>query len=162
VGPVVAAVGAELGGVRDARRAAELAHPDDERLIEQAALGKVLDQGGEDTVGVRQEAILETVEVVAMRVPAVARRVTDGLGVVDGDEADAGLDEAAGEEARLAVRGAAVLVARTRRLFGEVEGAAEAFGGEHAEGALVEGVDAAGGGGGLESVGFGVEPAEQR
>ena len=48
VGVVVAAVVAAL----DHRRAAELAAPDDQRVVEQAALLQVLDQRGAGLVGV--------------------------------------------------------------------------------------------------------------
>ena len=54
----------------DPGRAAELAHPDDQGLVEQPAGGQVVDQGRHGLVGGREEPILELVEVVAVGVPA--------------------------------------------------------------------------------------------
>src|SRR5262249_22742055 len=93
--------------------------------------------------------------------PAVARGVADGLGEVDGDEADARLDQPPGQETGLAVGRAAILVSDAVGFFAEVEGAAQPLRSEHAEGALVEGVDAAGGGGRLQGIGLSVEAAQQ-
>ena len=73
--------------------------------------GEVVDQGRHGLVGGGQEAVLELVEVVAVRVPAAGALAADGLRVVDGDEPDAGLDQAAGQQAALAVGGPAVGVA---------------------------------------------------
>src|SRR5437899_2298581 len=68
-------------------------------------------------VGVRQPAVLQAVEVVLVRVPAA-----DAGRIIDANEAHAGLDEAAGQQARLAVGGAAVAVADAVRLAVDVEG----------------------------------------
>ena len=58
--PVVAAVapgpGAADDRLTDPRRPAELAGPDDQRLVEQAARVQVVQQGGERLVGGRASA----------------------------------------------------------------------------------------------------------
>jgi hypothetical protein len=72
-------------------RAAELAAPDDQRVVEQAALLQVLHQGGGGLVGFRQ-SFSKSPEV---------RRGPPWLSqfVVELDEAHAALDQPAGEEA---------------------------------------------------------------
>ena len=67
--PVVAA-----GVLVDLRRAAEVAGPVDQRLVQQPAVLQVFEQGGERPVGVRQAAVLERGEVVLVRVPAADAR----------------------------------------------------------------------------------------
>ena len=93
-GPVVAA-----GVLVDLRRAAELAGADDDRAVQHAAVVEVLDQGRQRLIEVRQQAGLQGVEVLAVRVPAAD---------ADGDEADAGLDQPASRERALAERVRAV------------------------------------------------------
>src|SRR5205814_2242118 len=67
VGPVVAAAGrVELRGP------AELAHHDHQGLVEQPAPVEVLDQRGEGRVGRREQLGPRPVEVVAVRVVALA------------------------------------------------------------------------------------------
>ena len=82
---MVAAVVAAL----DHRRAAELAAPDDQRLVEQAALLEVLDQGGAGLVGV-VAVLLEVVDQVAVLVPGFVEEL---------HEAHAPLDQPAGQQA---------------------------------------------------------------
>ena len=86
---VVAAVvrGGELALRVD--RAAELAAPDDQRVVEQPALLQVLDQRGRGLVGVVALAA-DLVRQVAVLVPAH---------VVELDEAHAALGQAAGQQA---------------------------------------------------------------
>src|SRR5262249_36656060 len=55
VRPVVAAVRAELLGVRDLRRPAELAHPDDQGLVEEPPRPEVADQGRHGEIRGRQQ-----------------------------------------------------------------------------------------------------------
>ena len=86
VGMVIAAV-AVLG----ARRAAELAAPEDERRVEQAALRQVGQQAGGGQIGLLA-AGARLRGVVAVRVPRLA-------GHEDLHEADAALDQAPGHEA---------------------------------------------------------------
>ena len=65
------------GGLVDLRRPAELAHPDDQGAVEQAARTKVGHQGG--PTGVEHAAeLLDGVEVLRVRVPPQAIRAVDG------------------------------------------------------------------------------------
>src|SRR5690606_21820903 len=77
-GPVLAAGGGALGpGFQsDERGSAEFAHTDDERVVEQAAVVEVFQQGGEAEVEAREQAVLQRLENVVVCVPAV------GVGVV--------------------------------------------------------------------------------
>src|SRR5262249_45493877 len=124
--PVVAA----CGGV-DLRAAAELAHHHDERPAEQAAGVEVFDQARHGRIQLGKERILQADEVVAVRVP---RGVGVG-GPGDRDDAGAGLDQPAGEEARLAVDVPAVAVAGPRVLAVDPEGLAGGGRGDQVEGA---------------------------
>ena len=96
--------------------------------LEQAALVEVFDQGGKALVEARQQAVLQGVENVVVRVPAVDVGVVGlvvlaAVGVVpdDVDIGHAGFDQAAGQEQRLARAVAAVAVAERCRLGVEVE-----------------------------------------
>ena len=106
-------------GAVDLRRPAELAHHHDQRLVEQAAVVQVAQQGREGLVELRQQVAVVEPEVVEVRVPDLeggelrVRRVGDGVG---GHEADARLDQPAGEEKHLAHLEAAVTVANAVRL----------------------------------------------
>ena len=142
--PVVTAVGAELLRVHDPGGAPELTHPDDQRLVEQAARGEVVDERGHGAIGVRKKAGPKLVEVVGVGVPAPRAFAADRLRVVDVDEPDSGLDQATGKEATLAVSVAAVLVAELRRLGREVERLLDAGGRQHGQRPVVEGVQPAG------------------
>ena len=71
------------------RRAAELAAPDDERVVEQAALLEVLDQRRRGLVGVLA-VLLEVVDQVAVLVPRLVEEL---------HEPHAALDQPAGEQA---------------------------------------------------------------
>ena len=93
------------------RGAAEFAAPDDEGVVEQAALFEVEDQGGAGLVDVLADFVEVVVEVLAGAAVGVP------VGVVELDEADAALDEAPGEQAVVGERGLAGLGAV------EVEGA---------------------------------------
>src|SRR5262249_17759727 len=88
----------------DLWRAAELAEPYDQGLVQQAALGQVLQKHCVTPVLDRQDAVLEKLEVVPVRVPG--QRQTPGKAIetnrVDIDERDTGLDESAGQKAALA------------------------------------------------------------
>ena len=57
---------------RHARRAAELGQPHNQRRLQQAAIGQVVEQGGRALIQRRQQRVLQTREVVAVRVPVVA------------------------------------------------------------------------------------------
>src|SRR5437667_107716 len=58
---------ASLGGI-DAGRPVELAHPDDERLIEHLALIEIFEERGISRIEIRHQ-LLVAVEVVGVRVP---------------------------------------------------------------------------------------------
>ncbi len=56
---------------RDARRAAEVAHPIGQRVVEQSALRHVFQQRGERLIGTRRERIFQQRKVIAVRVPRI-------------------------------------------------------------------------------------------
>src|SRR5205823_11911575 len=63
-------IAAGLGPVRvDLRSAAELAHPEDERAVEQTALLQVADQRRHRPIDLPRQP-LDAIEIVLMRVPA--------------------------------------------------------------------------------------------
>src|SRR5207247_134633 len=79
-------IAARLGAAGvDPWRAAELAHPDDQRVVEQPAVLQILDQAAHGRIDLAGE-LADAFEVVLVRVPAA-----EG----DLDELDAGLDQAA-------------------------------------------------------------------
>src|SRR5262249_2085269 len=97
----------------DRRRAAELAHRGDQRLVGQAAVVQVFQQRrvplvktlAADGAAQQVEARLRAVDAVAgVVVPDVGHAaVGEDIHPGDVDEADAGLDESAGEQEALAV-----------------------------------------------------------
>ena len=68
--------------------AAELAHGDDERRIEHAALVQIFEQRGEGAIELRQQHFFHGIEIVAMRIV-----VEPALG--DGHEAHAAFHQPA-------------------------------------------------------------------
>ena len=88
-------VAARARGILGHRLPAELAAPDDQRLIEQAALLEVLDQAGDRLVGTAGVAVVVDHEV-AVGVPVV---VVVGAAGVDLDEADAAFDQPPAQDA---------------------------------------------------------------
>ena len=113
--PVLAAAAAD-----DPRRAAELADPDDERLIEQAATVQVVEQRREPLVGRGHQAVLELIEVVAVRVPEVLAVVVP----VDRHQADARLDQPTRQQEALTVDVPPIAVAEPRAFPIDREGPA--------------------------------------
>src|SRR5207253_2725568 len=116
--PVVAARALLAGAPRaDARRAAELAAEDEEDVAVEAALVKIVDERRHrDVEGGHAFAVgSEDVGVDRVVVPVGgaqdAARLADGEVGADLHEADAGLDEAAGQEQALATGGPAIAVA---------------------------------------------------
>ena len=106
---VVVAAGSllEFGG----RLAAELAAPDDQRLVEQAAALQVLDQAGDRLVGVA--GVLGVVgDQVGVGVPVV---VVVGAAGIDLDEAHAALDQPPRDQAFAAEVGRSRLVDAVER-----------------------------------------------
>ena len=104
-GPVVAA-----GGRVQLRRAAELAGNDEEDVLVEPAIGQVLDERGDRLIDDRP-FLFEPLLDRPVHVPAA---------VVNGDEADAGLAESAGQEHAFAEAGA-VAVAKFRIFTRHVE-----------------------------------------
>src|SRR5262249_33947131 len=107
---VAAGLGAAL---IDPRRTAELAHPDHQRRIQEAAFTQVGDELAHRRIDLTGK-LRHASEVVLVRVPAAE---------ADLDEGDAGFDEAAGQEAAVGEAARAVARARLLRLVGEIEGA---------------------------------------
>ena len=101
----------------DARCPSHVAGHHDQRRLQQAALGQILQQGRECPVEERQQEVFEQVEVVLVRVPVAG---TLGLGV-DGDEGDAGFDQPPRQQHAGPERVSSVAVAHRRRLLFEVK-----------------------------------------
>ena len=161
---------AALAGV-DLRRPAELAHGDDQRLVEQPAERQVVEQGRErgrargcSSPARASRSRWRRLEAAdpAVGVPDV-EDLADGVEVhpVDGHEPDPGLDQAAGQQEALAVLVAAVAVAEAGVLAIEVEGPLRDRRTDHAECLLAETPEAARGAGALEPVGLGLDPPEE-
>ncbi len=127
MGPVVAACarGAAGSRVADPRRATHLAGDQEQRPCQQPTCGQVLDQCREGPVELRQEVLLQAVEVVAVRIPAAGALalIRDGLILLpeDRDERDAGLHQPAGQEQAHAVDRLTVAFADARGLGRDVE-----------------------------------------
>ena len=94
------------------RRAAKLAHRNDERIRQHAALIEIADERGEALIEGRH-FLVEVLENLLVMVPAAA---------VHGDKAHAAFDEPAGHEAALAELVVSVFVAQFRVLLRDVEG----------------------------------------
>src|SRR5262249_1395293 len=96
----------------DLRRPAELRQPDHQRLLKQAALRQVVEQGVAGLLQRRQGGLLPPVEVVAMRVPVVAGAAVEvARGADDRDERHPGLDQPPSEQHARAADVIAVAVA---------------------------------------------------
>ena len=125
-------------GVLGGRLAAELAAPDDQRLVEQAALLQVLEQAGDRLVGVA--GVLGVVgDHVGVGVPVV---VVVGAAGVDLDEPHAALDQPPGQQALAAeVGGLGLVDAVQRQRVSRSPGEIDRLGGVllHLEGQLVAG-----------------------
>jgi hypothetical protein len=143
---VAAAVFVDFGGT------AELGEEDDERVVEEAALVEVVDEGGEgavdagDVVGAFGHVadVGEVLDGDVVVVPQVAVQAV--VTVVDHHETGAGFDEAAGHEAAAADFGAAVGGARVFGFLREIERGADVLRAEQAEGVIVVAVDDVGAG----------------
>jgi hypothetical protein len=134
----------------DRRSAAELAHPDDERVVQPAAVLQVGQQRGERRVE-RLAERLDLVEVLGVRVPAVEAHF---------DEGHPALDQPAGEQAALAEAGAAVGVAEPGRLLVQAEAAA-GLGVDHPLGLAVVGGVGPGRGAAVPLLEVPLQPGEQ-
>src|SRR4029453_1888017 len=102
-------------------RAAEFAGDDDQRFVEQLFLFEVENERGQGFVELLDERVLLQ-DAFVVNVPAGAVEKVEI--VRNFDEADAGLDQASGEEAALA-EFAAVGIAEAAGLLGELEDAFE-------------------------------------
>ena len=98
------------------RSASHFAGGNDQRLVEQAALIQIRDQRCVGLIERWQEMLLDII-TVAMRIPTVAIHTV----VVHRYEADTGLDEPPGHQARLAKQMAAVAVPDLGRLAANVQ-----------------------------------------
>src|SRR5215471_7926678 len=102
--------------VVDLRRPSELAKPDDERFLQKAALRQIIEQNRVSAVLNRQDALLEKLEVVPVRVPR--QRERPGIAVeanrIDVDQRDARLHQPSGHEAALAEHVATIAFAELR------------------------------------------------
>src|SRR5262245_31189314 len=124
-GRVTLAVVLAAGAVVDLGRAAELAHRDDQRRVEQAAPVQVLEQGRQGAVEHPAVAVLHDGEVAVVHIPAAVAVILDRLDMaapVDLDEGLARLDQPAGDQAALAERMRAVSLPDGGRFPPEVEG----------------------------------------
>ena len=94
-------------------------------VVQQAALVQVVEQRREGPVELRQQAVLQAVEVVAVRVPAAAAlaQLVEFLVALpeDGDERHARLDQPPGQQHRHGVDARAVPLADRLRLGAQVE-----------------------------------------
>ena len=115
--PAVGEVVAALLRV-DLRRAAELAHPDDQRRVQQSAVFQVAHQGRPRGVEHPAQALYR-IEIVGVRVPAEAAAVEAAQRHLD--ERHAALHQPAGQQAALAEQVAAVGVAQRVLLVFQVE-----------------------------------------
>src|SRR4051812_34321040 len=116
----------------DARSAPKLAHPNNQRGIEQPALLKIVQQGGKSLFSDGQMILLDNWVhprvVEAMRVPAARFRAlaADALREINCHHLRACFDEAPCQKAALPISGAAVSVAHRRGFRAEIERAAQA------------------------------------
>src|SRR4029078_8091510 len=105
----VVAVAVAGSGNAALRAAAEFAEGADQRLVEEAPLIEVADQSRKAGVEHRRRLLLHPVGQAGMDIPRVFVSIGD-LRPNDFDHAGAGFDKAAGEEAALSERVAAVAV----------------------------------------------------
>src|SRR5260221_1263802 len=124
---------AALGFRIDLGRAAVLAHPQDERRIEQAAKFEVADQGRVSLVEARQQVSLEARVVVVVRVPGAIAELTVTV-PKDGDKLAAGFDDSSSGQAGLSEQGQAIALAHRERFAADVERGSHPPRGEQAKG----------------------------
>src|SRR5450755_487882 len=102
----------------DPRRAAELAGPGDQRLVEHAALRQILQQGREGAIHRRQEAVLHLGEVPTVRVEVLLRLFENPW---NRDQPDAGLDQPTRDQAASAKAIVAIAVDHLPRFVFQAE-----------------------------------------
>lgn len=123
----------------DFGRPTELAHGDDECVVEKPTVGEILHQGGEGAVELGAEHIANAAGVVGVGVP---ERASGDFGLsfagpVHLDQAGAGFDETAGEQGALAEFVMSVGVAQGGGFPFQFEGAPAGVGVKHFEGFAV-------------------------
>ena len=96
---------------------AEFAHPGDDRVVQQAALFEINEQRGERLIGRRNQVVLQTAKVVAVRVPEVATIVMP----VDGHDRYAVLHQPARQKYALTVQVPTVRISNRRRFTVQVK-----------------------------------------
>ncbi len=137
--PVVAAVVAvavATGADAALRAAAEFAEGDDERFVEEATFVEIRDEGGKAAIEHGGGLVFHAAGEADVDIPGVVVAVGD-FRPDHFDDARAGFDQAAGEEAALAERVAAVAVANFVGLIAERERFAGLAGRDEAEGRVV-------------------------
>src|SRR5262249_34071039 len=128
-----AAVGADFW------RAAELAHPHNERIVEHPALLQIGEESGERLIGHRQkfvEAPGDALPLEAVIIPPLPE-AADGARKVDVDELGPGLDHPSCEQTPLPVSGAAVGIASLLGFLREIERQLEPWRREHRDRFLI-------------------------
>ena len=124
-----AAGGGDLG------RAAEFAHHQDQRAVEQSTAFEIRDEGVEAAVHAGEQGLEALEEAAPDHVVAV--NVEDAEAAADDDERDAGLDEAAGQQGLFAEAVAAVGVADAVGLAVDFDRFAGLAGEDHVEGLAI-------------------------
>jgi len=149
VGPVVATGDGGrivLDELADLGCAAEFTDDRDESVFEESPIVEVGEEGGEGAVEDGAEDVFEFGKVVVVGVPLRGRFVEAGfIFPIDGDEGDAGFDEASGEEEALSELGEAVTGTVFLRFGLKIEGGGDCVAFEEFEGLLgmiFEGADA--------------------
>ena len=96
------------------------AHPDHERLVQQAAVIQIANQARKSRVECRQQAILQPREMFPVRVPVSIKKPK--LVPKNRQKLSAGFDEPPCSQARLAEEGQPVILAHAHRLLSHVQG----------------------------------------
>ena len=109
---------------------AELSRNDDERLVEFARDGQVVQERGDALIERREQIVLEPTEIAGVRIP-VLNPAHVGL-----HDRNAGLDEPSSQEYRLSEQVPAVSIASLGVLEADVEGAGDLSRQEHRVGML--------------------------
>ncbi len=104
----------------DFRCAAEFAVPDDERVVEQAAILQVRQQRRDRLVGLRHKTLLKLFEVLTVRVPGGIDTRLVAM-PIDSDKADTRFEHPPGEKDALAKSAAAVAVPFLVGLCAQIE-----------------------------------------
>ena len=147
----------------NSRRAAELTDGHHQRFIQQAALGKIVDQCGERDVELRAEAILEPVRVAGVRVPhRVVDRVVAALArPIHVHQSHPGLDQPARQQHALTPRMPAKPIPRRGRFLPQIEGFPRFPGSDQVEGVMAQAIPGFGGAALVRLLAMPIELAQQ-